>query len=725
MPSGRGQIAGTSARAPRALRSLAPGDEIADEETGERYRVHAQIGQGGMGRVFRGEAIATGQIVAIKCNHELDATNEALIERTRREGGFLKKLQRHPHIVPVLATGMRGDGVSWMVMPLLEGASVGSLIATLGRIPLVWTLRIVQAVCSALAEAHRYALHRDIKPENVFVTRQGQIYVLDFGAGKFYAVRRLTTTGTTVGTIAYSSPEQLTDPDSLDGRSDLFSVGVMAFEMLTGEHPFDTDGPLRGNAIVIGNRIIREPPRPLALLAPGLPDYVPEIINKLLEKDRRDRSRNAAEAEQVFGAAYRAVCSRLPEEPPIERIFDLYDEAVREQEREILATQDTEKTAAELRSAERPRFGTVPIAEFSAAPAQVTAPALADVPAPAQMTAAAPAPAQETAPAPPEEAAAPPRLRNKTIRMGPPVFGMPPLAPSEVADAIRFADGRVVETPAIAAADARAPQGAAPAETDEGPPSSERSRQELDEYINRKLVALDRLLTDPSPETRDVLIRVMREPEEEPVIRAGAGLVLLTVGDEASLDAMQACAETDPNPVVRRKLEEYSVALALRLGVAVEPLPFLGHEGRAPLSSWVPPAPDTFVPSVTPSSDAPSSVTPTLLSQPSAVAPRPAPSPPVVAEPPPAPTTTQRSPIVAPETLARGTPPKLSVSVQPPAASPAPLARTGPPAAPVPPTGALVPGPRVWSTGALAVLAIVSALVAAAIVLVLLFFVFK
>lgn len=351
-------------RGSREARTLAPGDELTDDVTGERYRVRSMIGEGGMGRVFNAEAVGSGAIVAVKCNQPIDPTNDALIERSRREGEFLKELRRHPHIVPVLATGMRGDGVFWMVMPLLDGASVGGLLSVLGRVPLPWTLRIAQAICSALAEAHRYAIHRDIKPENVFVTRDGGIFVLDFGAGKFYAVSRLTTTGTTLGTVQYSSPEQLTDPDNLDERSDLFSIGVMMFEMLTGTHPFDLDGPLRGNRIIIGNRIIREPPRSLAALAPGLPSYMAQVIGKLLEKDRTQRSRNAAEAGRVIGAALGELHSKLGEPPPIERIFDAYDAALRAQE---LATGDTEKvTPAELkRSGPRPVLGTVPLAAFA------------------------------------------------------------------------------------------------------------------------------------------------------------------------------------------------------------------------------------------------------------------------------------------------------------------------------------------------------------------------
>ncbi len=372
-----------STRAHRDVKSLSSGDVLTDDVTGERYRVLSLVGQGGMGRVFKVQQARTGDIFAVKCNQPIDPTNRTLVERVRREGEFLKGLRPHPHIVPVLATGVTEDGVCWMLMPLLDGASVGTLLSVLPRIALVWALEITRAVCSALSAVHQAAIHRDIKPDNVFVTRQGGIYVLDWGAGKFYAVGRLTTTGTTLGTIAYSSPEQLRDPDALDGRSDLFSVGILLFQMLTGHHPFAREGQANEDPITLGYRIIHEQPRALATLAPELPGYVAKVTHKLLEKDRADRSRNAAEAAQVFVAALNELRSRLGDPLPIARLFDAYDATLAAEESERLATQDTERSAAAKEpSGPRAKLGTVPLAAF-VAPAH-----LPELPAPPARSAA-------------------------------------------------------------------------------------------------------------------------------------------------------------------------------------------------------------------------------------------------------------------------------------------------------------------------------------------------
>jgi len=572
-------------RGPREPRTLAPGDEIVDEVTGERYGVRSLIGEGGMGRVFQAEARSSGAIVAVKCNQPIDPTNEALVERTRREGEFLKQLQRHPHIVPVLATGMREDGVFWMVMPFLDGASVGGLLTVLKRIPLAWTLRIAQATCSALAEAHRYAIHRDIKPENVFVTRGGGIYVLDFGAGKFYSVGRLTTAGTTIGTVQYSSPEQLTDPDHLDGRSDLFSVGAMTFEMLTGVHPFDVEGPLRGHRIVIGNRIIREPPHPFAELAPELPSYMAAVVGKLLEKDREKRSRNAAEAERVFGAALNELASKIGPLPPIENIFEVYDEAVRAHE---LATRDTEKVAPEAkRSGPRAKYGTIPLGAY----ARPVAPAPPDAVAPPVDVAAAPpvavAPPVNVAPAPAEKGGGTAPLPTAALADVEPRVDPRSSAP-DIADPpqpVASAAPQAPPTPAVQAASTPVPVGAV---------------DEEQVYIQRKLLALERLLVDDSAETREALLTVLRDTDEPAVIRAGAAVALKVVGDAACLDALQDCAASDSSPIVRRMCEEAVFTLAPRLGVAVEPLPFLPENARPSPTSAPPPAAPLVAPSEPP-----------------------------------------------------------------------------------------------------------------------------
>jgi hypothetical protein len=430
----------------------------------------------------------------------------------RREGDFLKALRPHPHIVPVLAAGVRSDGVFWIAMPLLDGASAGGLLSVLGRIPLVWVLEISGAICSALATVHEVGIHRDIKPENVFVTRQGGIYLLDFGAGKTYATGRLTSTGTAIGTIPYMSPEQLSDTP-VDGRSDLFSVGVLTYEMLTGEHPFDREGPLRGNRFVIGQRILAEPPRPLTMFAPELPRSTAQIVEKLLSKPRELRARDAAEAAKVFWTAGLELRSRLGEPPPIARMFEAYDEILRAREAERLGLLDTEKAPPrQQRSGPRSKVPTLPMASF-----------------------------RPTAP-PPD--AAP---------------DLPGAAPAVLLAEPAGSEAQMQPPPATREATAS-------------------DAEQLD--LHRKLQALERLLTDPTPETRHVLITTLRDREHHPAVRAGAAIALGVVGDADCFSALEACAQTDPEPVVRRMAEQSALELARRVGLPIEPLAL---PGPAPL----------------------------------------------------------------------------------------------------------------------------------------------
>lgn len=598
-----------STRAHRDVRSLSSGDVLTDDVTGERYRVLSLVGQGGMGRVFKVQHARTGDIFAVKCNQPIDPTNRTLVERVRREGEFLKGLRPHPHIVPVLATGVAEDGVCWMLMPLLDGASVGTLLSVLPRIALVWALEIARAVCSALSAVHQAAIHRDIKPDNVFVTRQGGIYVLDWGAGKFYAVGRLTTTGTTLGTIAYSSPEQLRDPDALDGRSDLFSVGILLFQMLTGHHPFAREGQPNEDPITLGYRIIHEQPRALAVLAPELPGYVAKVTHKLLEKDRADRNRNAAEAAQVFVAALNELRSRLGDPLPVARLFDAYDATLAAEESERLATQDTERSAAAKEpSGPRAKLGTMPLAGF-------------------------------VAPVRPPELPAPPATG-------------PGATPTISASA----------PPASATPAASAPPGGGTV-----PMHAGAFEEDFDTYIRRKLQAIDRLRDDDTPETRAALLFVLGEREESPILRAGAARALEGLGDEASLEALQDVASTDPHPLVRRAAEAAALELSVRLGLRVEPLPFL------PLAEPQPAPPD-------PMCHAPQ----TALPAPPAP---PAPPPPLV---------------------------RAALPIEPrPRELPASPRSAAHALVELPP---VANGPREWSTRSLAILAVLSALISFAVV---------
>jgi len=215
-----------------------------------KFRIDQRIGRGGMGAVYRARDVRLDRDVAIKVvRADLLASPEAR-RRFRREAQLVARLQ-HPSIVSIFDYGTLQDGGAYLVMELVRGEDLRRILTREGRLPAARAARILSNVCGAIDVAHRAGiLHRDLKPENVLMTgSESEIKVLDFGVAKLLAAaddeRRadgnpstmVTVEGTIVGTPAYMAPEQLRG-EPLDARSDVFSLGVLAFEMLTGELPF-------------------------------------------------------------------------------------------------------------------------------------------------------------------------------------------------------------------------------------------------------------------------------------------------------------------------------------------------------------------------------------------------------------------------------------------------------------------------------------------------------
>lgn len=510
---------------PAAQATLVPGEIVCDEASGERFRILSLLAEGGMGRVFRAERTDSRERCAVKCHRPIDAENKALRLRLENEGQFLKTISGKPHVCPVYGTGVRADGLSWIAMALLDGASIGQLLSVLPRFPLVWTLEIVRAVCIGLAAAAGKAIHRDIKPENVFVTRTGGIYVLDWGAGKFYGAGRLTTTGTTIGTIAFMSPEQLTDPDRITTRSDLFSTGVTFFSMLTGKHPFDTDGPLQGNPYSIAHRILQEAPRSLHALAPGLPGYVYEVALKFLEKDPAHRYRSVEEAAEVVDAALGKLTAEIGEMPPIARIFDAYDRGGGAQ---------TGDVSGEARA----------VAAVPEIPATDPPPAAGDA------GQSGPRPVQRTVPMTPARGA------GGTIRMAGAVAPIP------------------ARPPATPAARKPAREGAPPVRT---------GGEDRTAFLLQVIEGLAKIDTRDS---RQTLLDVLRTYDDEPILRAAAATALARVGDESCIEGLEIRTAYDLHPMVRRVAEDARAAILERIGAPdrprlfapLDPTPEADHE---------------------------------------------------------------------------------------------------------------------------------------------------
>ncbi len=204
------------------------------------YKIISEIGKGGMGVVYSAEHINLGRCVAVKCLAPSSILNRQLHERFYQEARNQAKLQ-HPNIVQVTDL-FEQDGLFFLVMEYVNGQGLDDIIKNRGKLSEQESLPIFKDVLTGLNFAHsKGIIHRDVKPSNILVDRDGRAKILDFGISVQTGDRRLTITGTDVGTACYMSPEQITRPRNIDHRSDVYSAGILLYEMLTGVVPFDSD----------------------------------------------------------------------------------------------------------------------------------------------------------------------------------------------------------------------------------------------------------------------------------------------------------------------------------------------------------------------------------------------------------------------------------------------------------------------------------------------------
>lgn len=255
------------------------------------YEIEAEVGRGGMAVVYRARDLRLRRKVALKVLSPELTFHDGVQKRFLREAEMAAGLS-HPHIVPIYAVDEK-DGLVWMTMGLVDGASLAERLHHDPRPPLDVVRRVLSEVCDALHYAHREGVvHRDIKPDNILLEREtGRALVTDFGIARAAeGNERLTATGIAVGTPAYMSPEQAMGERKVDGRADIYALGVVAYQMLAGELPFQAS-----NAPAMLIKHLSERPRPLRDARADLPDNLISAVERALSKGRHERWKDASE----------------------------------------------------------------------------------------------------------------------------------------------------------------------------------------------------------------------------------------------------------------------------------------------------------------------------------------------------------------------------------------------------------------------------------------------
>ena len=287
-----------------------------------KYRLLRLIGKGGMGAVYEAQHTKISRKMAIKLLHAELADSAEMAERFTREAQAASSIG-HPNIVEIQDVGQTEDGAVFIVMELLEGRSLTSLLSSSGTLPPGQAVSITLQILSALRAAHaKGIIHRDLKPDNVFLARDRranvQVKIVDFGISKIKdsagAEPGLTKTGAVLGTPYYMAPEQARGEKDIDERIDIWSMGVMLFQMLSGKLPYPGDSY---NAVI--SKILTEPVPPIMEAAPDIPEGLAAIVDKALAKDRDERYRDV----KTLAEALEPFC-----DGPIPEVFEAMAETV-------------------------------------------------------------------------------------------------------------------------------------------------------------------------------------------------------------------------------------------------------------------------------------------------------------------------------------------------------------------------------------------------------------
>ena len=255
---------------------------------GNRYKIQEKIGNGGMATVYKALDQILNRYVAVKVLREEFTTDEEFIKRFNAEAQSAARLT-HPNIVSVYDVGQEYN-IYYIVMELIQGKTLKQIIEEDGHLSWKWAVNIAIQIASALEMAHKNnIIHRDIKPHNIMITEDGVAKVTDFGIAKAVSNSTITAFGTTLGSVHYFSPEHARGGYT-DSKSDLYSLGVVMYEMVTGKVPFDADTP-----VSIALKHMQEEPVPPIKVNKEIPFAVNQIILKAMKKDPNERYQNASE----------------------------------------------------------------------------------------------------------------------------------------------------------------------------------------------------------------------------------------------------------------------------------------------------------------------------------------------------------------------------------------------------------------------------------------------
>jgi serine/threonine protein kinase len=273
-----------------------PKEELTTGSTfARRYQIIEELGRGGMGRVYKAVDTEVNEKIALKLIKPEIAADKKTIERFRNELKFARKI-RHKNVCQMYDLS-KEEGSYYITMEFVPGDDLKSLIRRMGRLSPGQAITITKQVCDGLAEAHKLGVvHRDLKPQNIMIDQDGNARIMDFGIARSLEGKGITGAGVMIGTPDYMSPEQVEGKET-DQRSDIYSLGVILYEMVIGQAPFEGDTPF-----TIGIKHKSEAPKDPKELNPQIPDDLSRIILSCLEKEKDSRYQSADELRSELKA---------------------------------------------------------------------------------------------------------------------------------------------------------------------------------------------------------------------------------------------------------------------------------------------------------------------------------------------------------------------------------------------------------------------------------------